>query len=70
VRDRNLLRADAERPVEKGDRRDDHDLRSTRDSNHEGEVKGLNLFVAGCIEAAGRICTSLDDAQHVLEGWR
>ena len=46
------------------------DLRSTRDSNREGEVKGLNLFVAGCIEAAGTIVTSLDAAQAVLDGWR
>ena len=47
-----------------------HDLRATRDSNREGEVKGLNLFVVGCIEAAGTIVTSLDEAQKVLEGWR
>lgn len=47
-----------------------HDLRSTRDSNRQGEVKGLNLFVVGCIEAAGTIVTSLDEAQRVLEGWR
>jgi nucleoside 2-deoxyribosyltransferase len=47
-----------------------HDLRSTRDSNREGEVKGLNLFVVGCIEAAGTIVTSLASAQAVLDGWR
>jgi hypothetical protein len=29
----------------------------------------LNLFVVGCIEAAGTIVTSLDDAQRVLDGW-
>jgi nucleoside 2-deoxyribosyltransferase len=46
------------------------DLRATRDTEREGEARGLNLFVVGCIEAAGRICTSLDDAQAVLEGWR
>ena len=46
------------------------DMRATRDSNREGEVKGLNLFVVGCIEAAGTIVTSLDAAQAVLEGWR
>ena len=46
------------------------DMRATRDSNREGEVKGLNLFVVGCIEAAGTICTDLDAAQAVLEGWR
>ena len=32
-------------------------------------LKGLNLFVVGCIEAAGTIVTSLDEAQTVLEGW-
>jgi nucleoside 2-deoxyribosyltransferase len=47
-----------------------HDLRATRDSSREGEVKGLNLFVVGCIEAAGTIVTSIDAAQAVLDGWR
>src|SRR4029078_9053067 len=47
-----------------------HDLRQMRASTREGEVKGLNLFVVGCIEAAGAIVTSLDDAQRVLESWR
>ena len=46
------------------------DLRASRETNREGEVRGLNLFVVGCIEAAGKIVTSLDDAQVVLEGWR
>ena len=46
------------------------DLRALRDSEREGEARGLNLFVVGCIEAAGTICTSLDAAQAVLEGWR
>jgi nucleoside 2-deoxyribosyltransferase len=62
-----LMRAD---PAKKGIVGMTHDLRSTRDSNREGEVKGLNLFVVGCIEAAGRIVTSLDDARVVLDGWR
>lgn len=31
---------------------------------------GLNLFVRGCIEARGEICTSLDDAIEVLQRWR
>jgi nucleoside 2-deoxyribosyltransferase len=46
------------------------DLRALRDSAREGEARGLNLFVVGCIEAAGRVCASLDDAQTVLEEWR
>ena len=46
------------------------DLRALRDSEREGEARGLNLFVVGCIEAGGRICTSLDAAQAVLESWR
>ena len=46
------------------------DMRATRNSNRVGEVKGLNLFVVGCIEAAGTIVTDLDAAQAVLEGWR
>ena len=46
------------------------DLRATRDTEREGEARGLNLFVVGCIEAAGTMCTSIDEAQRVLEGWR
>jgi nucleoside 2-deoxyribosyltransferase len=46
------------------------DLRATRETERVGEARGLNLFVAGCIEAAGQICTSLEGAQAVLEGWR
>ncbi len=46
------------------------DLRALRDSEREGEARGLNLFVVGCIEAAGTIVTSLDAAQAVLDGWR
>jgi nucleoside 2-deoxyribosyltransferase len=46
------------------------DLRALRHSEREGEARGLNLFVVGCIEAGGTICTSLDAAQAVLEGWR
>jgi nucleoside 2-deoxyribosyltransferase len=46
------------------------DLRATREAEREGEARGLNLFVVGCIEAAGEICTSLDAAQAVLERWR
>ena len=47
-----------------------HDIRYQRDSAREGEVKGLNLFVVGCIEAVGTIVTSLDEAQATLDGWR
>jgi nucleoside 2-deoxyribosyltransferase len=46
------------------------DLRAVRETERENEARGLNLFVVGCIEAAGRIVTSLDEAQAVLEGWR
>jgi nucleoside 2-deoxyribosyltransferase len=46
------------------------DLRAVRETNREGETRGLNLFVVGCIEAAGTIVTSVDEAQSVLEGWR
>ena len=42
------------------------DLRSTL--GHEGH--GLNLFVEGCIEAAGQICGSLDEVVAILDGWR
>jgi len=45
------------------------DLRALRTSEREGEARGLNLFVVGCIEAGGTICTSLDAAQAVLESW-
>jgi nucleoside 2-deoxyribosyltransferase len=46
------------------------DLRAVRETERENEARGLNLFVVGCIEAAGRIVTSLEEAQAVLEGWR
>jgi nucleoside 2-deoxyribosyltransferase len=46
------------------------DLRATRDTEREGEARGLNLFVVGCIEAAGQIVSSLEAAQRMLEGWR
>jgi hypothetical protein len=62
-----LMRSD---PEKKGIVGMSHDLRATRGSNREDEVKGRNLFVVGCIEAVGRIVTSLDAAQAVLEGWR
>jgi hypothetical protein len=42
------------------------DLRGAR----SGEGHGLNLFVAGCIEAAGKIVTDLDAAVAVLSRWR
>ena len=32
----------------------------------EDASRGLNLFVLGCIEAAGRVCTSFDDAHRAL----
>lgn len=57
-------------PAKKGIVGMTHDIRYLRDSLREGEVKGLNLFVVGCIEAAGEIVTSLEAAQAVLDGWR
>jgi hypothetical protein len=42
------------------------DLRSTL--GHEGH--GLNLFVHGCIEAGGKICSTLDEAVATLAEWR
>jgi nucleoside 2-deoxyribosyltransferase len=42
------------------------DLRAER----AGEEHGLNLFALGCIEAAGRICTSIDDVLAELVRWR
>ena len=41
------------------------DLRGKRSEGH-----GLNLFVEGCIEAAGEICDSIDGVLAVLERWR
>ena len=42
------------------------DLRGTL--RHEGH--GLNLFVLGCVEAAGRVCNSMDEVATALAGWR
>jgi Nucleoside 2-deoxyribosyltransferase len=41
------------------------DLRGMR-----GESPGLNLFVQGAIEDAGRIVTSIEEACDVLRTWR
>ena len=41
------------------------DLRSTL--GHEGH--GLNLFVLGCIEAAGKVCNSMDEVSAALAEW-
>lgn len=30
---------------------------------------GLNLFVLGCIEEVGQVCTSIDDALPILQAW-
>ena len=42
------------------------DLRGTL--RHEGH--GLNLFVLGCIEAAGKVCNSMDEVAAALAAWR
>jgi nucleoside 2-deoxyribosyltransferase len=42
------------------------DLRGTL--RHEGH--GLNLFVLGCIEAAGKVCNSMDEVSAALAEWR
>jgi hypothetical protein len=42
------------------------DLRSTL--GHEGH--GLNLFVLGCVEAAGKVCGSMDEVVELLSEWR
>src|SRR3954469_6566724 len=42
------------------------DLRSTL--GQEGH--GLNLFVHGCIEAAGKICGDVDEVMETLAAWR
>jgi len=42
------------------------DLRSTL--GHEG--RGVNLFVLGCVEAAGKVCSSMDDVVELLSEWR
>ncbi|MEO7124908.1 MAG: PfkB family carbohydrate kinase [Nakamurella sp.] len=34
------------------------------------EGRRVNLYVAGCIEAAGSICTNLDDALQILLQWK
>ena len=42
------------------------DLRASL--GHEGH--GLNLFVQGCVEAAGPIRGSMDEVVETLNGWR
>jgi hypothetical protein len=57
-----LMQAD---PAKKGIVGLSTDLRGKRSEGH-----GLNLFVEGCIEAAGEICDSIEGVLAVLEGWR
>jgi nucleoside 2-deoxyribosyltransferase len=35
-----------------------------------GEGHRLNLFVHGCVEASGGICSTIDEVIDVLRGWR
>jgi hypothetical protein len=42
------------------------DLRSTL--GHKGH--GVNLFVLGCVEAAGKVCGTMDEVVELLSGWR
>ena len=42
------------------------DLRGTL--RHESH--GLNLFVLGCIESAGKVCNSMDEVDAALAAWR
>jgi hypothetical protein len=56
-----LMQAD---PAKKGIVGLSTDLRGKRSEGH-----GLNLFVEGCIEAAGEICDSIEGVLAVLEGW-
>lgn len=57
-----LMRAD---PTKKGIVGLLTDIRSTR-----GESSGLNLFLQGAIEDAGRIVTSIEGARDLLRTWR
>jgi nucleoside 2-deoxyribosyltransferase len=41
-----------------------------RNLGREGHGLNLNLFVLGCIEAAGKVCSSLDDVLATLADWR
>jgi hypothetical protein len=43
------------------------DLRRSRDGRPHG---GLNLFVAGLIERAGRLCWSVDEVRQQLLAWQ
>ena len=47
------------------------DIRVVR-TEYGGEEasRGLNLFVLGCIEAAGEVCTTFDDAHRALQRLR
>ena len=44
------------------------DLRVDRRRGTPGD--GLNLFVAGAIASAGRVCSSVDEAVELLREWR
>lgn len=46
------------------------DSRSMHAPGRVKEGRGLNLYVQGCIEEIGRVCTDLEEVLAILEQWR
>jgi len=46
------------------------DSRSMQAPGRPKEGRSLNLYVQGCIEEIGRVCTDLDEVLAILEQWR
>lgn len=48
-------------------------LTDSRNIESKGRVlegKGLNLYVQGCIEEIGQVCTSIDEVIEILKKWQ
>jgi Nucleoside 2-deoxyribosyltransferase len=46
------------------------DSRSIASKGRELEGKGLNLYVQGCIEEIGEVCTDIEDIITILKRWQ
>jgi hypothetical protein len=46
------------------------DSRSIESKGRALEGKGLNLYVQGCIEEIGEVCTDIDEIINILKRWQ
>lgn len=46
------------------------DSRSSQSKGRVLEGNGLNLYVQGCIEEIGKVCTDIDEVLEILQQWQ